>query len=77
MEYSLKKLSKTFDQKLTKSIQKIIRIGFVNLSSIPARGIETIDYTGCLRCFAPNSPPNYKNYIKYRHRFDKKPLELL
>ena len=36
MEYSLKKLSKTFDQKLTRSIQKPIRIRFVSFSSIPA-----------------------------------------
>lgn len=53
MEYSLKKLSKTFDQKLTKSIQKPIRIGFLSLSSMLAGSIirsvkKRKEYSKCL-----------------------------
>ena len=39
MEYSLKKLSKTFDQKLTNPIRNAIRIGFISILYIPAGGI--------------------------------------
>lgn len=38
MKYSLKKLSKTFDQKLTNLIQNVIRIGFLSIFYIPAGG---------------------------------------